>query len=117
MRQQDRVPEVKVTGPEVKNLWLRLGDADPARAWPALASLIAAPRETLTMLRESLRPATADDVKRIAQLIKELDDEDFAVREKASDELRTIGDPPPLPCGRPRIARPRWRWPTALRIC
>ena len=93
VRQQDRVPEVKVTGATIKNLWLRLGAADPARAWPALASLIAAPTATLPLLRESLRPATADDDKRIAQLIKELDDEDFAVRDKASEELRTIGEP------------------------
>src|SRR5262249_26966734 len=36
-------------------------------------------------------PVPAADGKRIAQLIKQLDDEEFDVRESASDELAQIG--------------------------
>src|SRR5262249_39292288 len=45
------------------------------------------------LIRARLKPRPPADAKRIAQLIKELDDDAFAVRENASQELAEIGQP------------------------
>jgi hypothetical protein len=87
---KDRVEEVKLTDAEARALWEKLG-ADPASAWPALVSLSAAPRQAIPLLRESLRPERQDEDRRIAQLIRNLDAEEFAVRENASKELGEMG--------------------------
>src|SRR5262249_5840714 len=48
------------------------------------------PKPALRLLRYRLRPAAAADPKRTAQLIDKLDDPEFAVREKATDELEQL---------------------------
>jgi WD40 repeat protein len=104
-RRKDRVEERKLTTAEVKDHWLKLGDSDPVQAWPSLAALIAAPGQTLPALRDSLRPASEDDARRIARLIKELDNDDYATREKASEELQAIGEAA-VPALRKTLERP-----------
>src|SRR5262249_31026427 len=47
----------------------------------------------LPLLRQSLKPVQGADEKRVAQLVKDLDNDDFEVREKASEELARIGEP------------------------
>lgn len=73
-------------------LWKDLADPDPCRANPAVWTLVAASRQSVPLLKEHLRPVVfGEDQKRIARLIKELDDNDFNVREHASDELENMG--------------------------
>jgi len=73
-------------------LWKDLTDPDPCRANPAVWTLVAASRQSVPLLKARLRPVIfREDQKRIARLIKELDDEDFNVREHASDELEKMG--------------------------
>ncbi|MCI0456897.1 MAG: sigma-70 family RNA polymerase sigma factor [Gemmataceae bacterium] len=72
--------------------WRHLTGADSARAYRALWALAASPRQTLTRLRNELRPVAAVDEKQVAQWIAELDHRQFAVREKAMASLRKAGD-------------------------
>ncbi len=68
-----------------------LGGEDAARAYLAVRALAAGPDEAVRVLRKRLKP-TAPAEKRVARLLAELDDDRFAVREKASDELARLGE-------------------------
>jgi hypothetical protein len=51
----------------------------------------AAPRETLPFLKTQLQPVAGVDAQRIKQLIKDLDSDEFQIREKAAAELLRQG--------------------------
>jgi WD40 repeat protein len=72
---------------ELDALWPDLCSGDAARAYRAQAKLIAAPKETLALLKEHLYP----DLKGVPQLVADLDADDFTVRQKAAEELEKRG--------------------------
>jgi WD40 repeat protein len=74
------------------SLWANLAGEDAVKAYRSIAALRAAPQQSVPFLKSHLRPVPAVDAKRIAQLIADLDDERFAVRDKASAELAKLGD-------------------------
>jgi RNA polymerase sigma factor (sigma-70 family) len=76
---------------QVERFWQDLASADAARACTAMWALSRAPEETLAYLRKHLRPATANDARRIRQLIADLGSDRFAVRESASRKLDQLG--------------------------
>jgi len=95
------VPEVLKGGPvhaavlserELKSLWADLADPDAGKAYRAIWTMIPAPAQTLPFLTQYLRPVTRPDQARVAQLLKDLDDKQFAVREKAAEELEKLGE-------------------------
>jgi WD40 repeat protein len=55
-------------------------------------SLVLQPAGALPLLRGALKPARPADAARIAKLIRDLDDNNFRVREKASMELEAVGE-------------------------
>jgi WD40 repeat protein len=69
-----------------EELWRALADSDPAKAYPALAELAIVPGEAISLVRQRLGPSTGLG-KSIAQLLADLDDDAFAVRETAAREL------------------------------
>ena len=69
-----------------------LADKDAAKAHRAMRSLIAAPADALAYLRPRLKPAEGVEAKRIERWVADLDAEEFAVREKAAEELRKLGE-------------------------
>src|SRR5262249_11813641 len=73
-------------------LWADLCGPDAARAHRAIGRLSAAPSATVPALKKWLRPTPAADGARLAKLVRDLDADEFAVREKASRELRLLGD-------------------------
>jgi hypothetical protein len=72
--------------------WADLAGDDAARAFRARAALTAAPESTVSWLRERFRPMAAPDPARLARLLTDLDSDDFTVRQKATRELRALGD-------------------------
>ena len=79
---------------DLPGLWAVLAKDDARQAYRAVRALAAQPREAVPFLRDRLRPLAAsglDDPERIARLIKDLNAESFAVREKATGELRRLG--------------------------
>jgi RNA polymerase sigma factor (sigma-70 family) len=79
--------------PEQGNaLWKELANADAAKAYRAMQTLLAAGGQAVSILKEHLRPAAAVDGQRIDRLIADLDGDSFDVREKAAEELRKIGE-------------------------
>jgi hypothetical protein len=73
-------------------LWEDLAGADGIKAHQAVARLTASPQTTISALKEQLRPAPAVEAARVGRLIRDLDADDFAVRQKAAEELERLGE-------------------------
>lgn len=87
-----RLPNRKLTLSETEQAWRELAAPDAAKAHRALWSLVADPSRALPLLREHLQAQPGIDPHRLAQRIADLDSDDFKVREKATRELRTLGE-------------------------
>jgi hypothetical protein len=75
-----------------ERMWADLADEDAKRAYAVIGELAAQPREAVAFLRTRLRPAAAPDAERVARLLADLESDQFAVRQKASEELEALGD-------------------------
>jgi WD40 repeat protein len=73
---------------EFKNL----ADDEAERAYASIWALINAPKKTLSFLAEQSSLFAAADVRAIQRWIRDLDSDEFAERERASEELRWILD-------------------------
>jgi RNA polymerase sigma factor (sigma-70 family) len=80
------------TAAEVEKLWADLAGADAACAYAAIHKLAAAPNAAIPFLQKHLPPVPAADKKRMARLIADLDSDDFATRQKATEELEKLGE-------------------------
>ena len=82
---------VELNDKELLGLWDTLAGNDFAKASEAIGTL-AASKQSVGFLGERLKKARAeDDEKTIAKLITELDDDQFATREKATVMLEKLG--------------------------
>src|SRR5262249_44103705 len=71
--------------PRLDALWADLASPDEAKATRAALALAAA-KDAVPFLKDHLKPVKAD-AKRVAQLIEQLDSDDFPKREEAAAEL------------------------------
>jgi DNA-binding beta-propeller fold protein YncE len=74
-----------------ETLWADLAREDAGRAYRAIHALAAAPQQALPLLRQHLKPASVPDARRLDRCLAELDSNDFAVRQKATEELAKLG--------------------------
>jgi WD40 repeat protein len=77
---------------ELDELWTDLAGHDAGQAQRAVWRLIQAPRQAVPFLHDHLHPINAADLARIPQLIEQLGNERFAVRNKALGELEKLHD-------------------------
>ncbi|MBY0528318.1 MAG: sigma-70 family RNA polymerase sigma factor [Gemmataceae bacterium] len=77
---------------EIEKLWGDLSGEASDKAFRGIHTLARAPKSTVPFLRGKLKPVDAVDSKRIEQLIGELADKQFAVRQKAAEELEKMGE-------------------------
>ncbi len=91
LRQAD-VPTVELSAGQLEAHWAALAGADARRAFQAIKALSASPAQTVSWIRERLKPAVGVEEQRLARLIVELNDDKFAVREKARLELEALGE-------------------------
>jgi hypothetical protein len=68
-----------------------LASADAARAYQAVCALVAASRQAVGGIKSHLRPPAGSMLKRIQQLIADLESDRFEVRQSASRELEKVG--------------------------
>ncbi len=84
--------EVQLRPEQIESLWTDLAGADAAKAYRAIRTLAAGSKASIAFLKRHLHPAAAADAKQMTQLLADLDSEQFAVREKAMQELEKLGD-------------------------
>jgi WD40 repeat protein len=81
-----------LTERDAQVLWDALDGADASAAFDAMRQLLARPGAAVALLRQRLRPAPAADAKTLRRLLDGLDADDFAAREKASQDLEALAD-------------------------
>jgi RNA polymerase sigma factor (sigma-70 family) len=91
LRRRQPAP-VALSAREVVGLWADLGGADAARAYLAVWTLAAAPKQAVALLGDRLRSVTAADPKRVGPLLADLDSARFAVRKRAERKLEKLGE-------------------------
>jgi hypothetical protein len=85
-------PAVALSEKELEDSWAALGGDDAARAYRAIDALVKTPGQSVPLLKKRLRPVAAADAKRVARLITDLDNEDFAVRDRARRDLESLDE-------------------------
>jgi WD40 repeat protein len=83
-----KVPEVA----DLESWWKVLADDDAAGAFAALADFVAAPKQAVAWIKDKVKPAALVDGKRVQDLIAQMDDNQYKVRDKASSELFKLGE-------------------------
>ena len=78
---------------DLEQCWQILATNDGSKAFVAICDLTASPKEAVSWIKVNVKPAAAVETKRIEDLIAQLDDNQFKVREKATAELYKIGEP------------------------
>jgi WD40 repeat protein len=81
------VPDERV----LARLWTDLGSSDPKVVYAAVCLGAAGGEATVTRLKAELKPSAAPDAQKVAGLVRQLGDEEFAVREGASKDLVGLG--------------------------
>src|ERR1017187_4898162 len=76
--------------PTLETRWADLASPDDGKAARAPLALAATPKETRAFLEAQLKPVKAG-AKRVAQLVKALDNANFTVRTQAMAELEYFG--------------------------
>jgi WD40 repeat protein len=82
---------VELKAEQIQDLWKDLA-GDPMKAYQAIATLSAAPRQAVDLVKANIKPAAGVDDKRIEQLIADLESDKFQTRQKATKELEKLGE-------------------------
>ncbi len=84
---------VPLTSEQLLDLWKDLANEDAAKAFEAIGRLSASAKQSIPLLKDKLRPIPAvTDGKQVVHLIADLDSDSFAARQKATEELRQLGE-------------------------
>src|SRR5262249_37769105 len=90
-QQKGRLRAADLSADQLTKAIAALNSDNAAEAHRAIWMLSAAPQQAFPRLKEQLKPAASTDSKRINELIGQLDDDDFTVRQQATTELEKLG--------------------------
>jgi len=76
---------------QVESLWSDLAGQDAKKAYQAVVALSLDAKQ-VAWLKDHIQPVSGVDPKRIDQLIADLDDNNFTVRQRAAEELEKLGE-------------------------
>ena len=79
---------------DLNDVWSTLAGEDEAKAYQAIGTLVGVPDQTLPFVMQRLQPVPKLNPELITRLISDLDSDQFAVRQKATDELENMGESP-----------------------
>lgn len=78
---------IELAPQELEARWTYLADADAAKAFRAIRTLIQTQQQTVSFLKERLRPIPSPSAEKVAACIADLDSERFETRSQAEAEL------------------------------
>jgi hypothetical protein len=84
-------PAVDISAAAAQSLFKELQGTDATAAYRAIQELSHSPSRALPLLREHVKPIQSAVFEQISRHIADLDDNSFAVRERASAELGQLG--------------------------
>lgn len=84
-------PSINLNARQVDDLWKDLA-GDPEKAYRAIGTLSAAPKQTVALVKEKVKPPSGGAEKRIQNLLADLESDMFQVRQTASKELEKLGE-------------------------
>jgi hypothetical protein len=76
---------------ELEALWASLGRTDAEKAAQVMQAFVDRPKETVAFFKGRLHPQPIAGDKRLSQLTSDMQSNQFAVRQRASDELDRLG--------------------------
>jgi hypothetical protein len=80
-----------LTATQLEQAWSDLASTDAAVAYRAIGTFRESPVQATRFLGRHLKPVPPADPKRLAEAIRDLDSEQFAVRQRATQELERLG--------------------------
>ena len=89
---KEGVQPKKLDAKQLDDLWTALASKDAPKAYQAVETLIHGGKDAVPFLQQRLQPPPAADAQQVARLLADLDNDQFAVREKASQELEKLGE-------------------------
>jgi hypothetical protein len=92
LHQRGRLPTRKLSPAELNDCWAALAGGDASQAYQAIWALVTSPATALPFLKERLQPIPPVDAGQIKQLVRDLDSNRFAEREKARVQLEKLGE-------------------------
>jgi WD40 repeat protein len=90
--QRQPPPPAPLSETDLDRLWDDLAANDAATAYGAICALRASPRQAVRLLERHLKPQPEADAKRIARALRDLDSDEFAIRERAAKELADVAE-------------------------
>jgi WD40 repeat protein len=88
---EGRLSTKDVTAETMAELWKDVSGEDASRAWQAILTLAAVPKEAVPFVQKQLKPTAAPEPKQIAKWIADLDSEAFQEREDATEAIVRAG--------------------------
>jgi WD40 repeat protein len=85
-------PTASLSEADLDRLWADLAANDAVTAYRAICTLRGSSRQAVRLLEQHLKPLPAADAKRLAQILRDLDSDEFAVRDRAAKELAQLGE-------------------------
>jgi hypothetical protein len=89
---RDKLPEpVKVSPKDLEALWVDLADEDAAKAFRAQVKLVSGATDSVPWLQDKAKAFPSTDLSRLDALVKDLDNDSFETRQKAAENIVTLG--------------------------
>lgn len=92
LNRKNRPKAASLSAKELQELWTELASADAAAAYRAIRKLVAGANDSVPFLQKHLRPVASVEDRIIVQLVADLDSDQFATREKATEQLEKLGE-------------------------
>jgi hypothetical protein len=87
----EKIRATPLTQKQLDAAWSDLASGDAAKAYKSMRLLQSGPEQAVPLLAERLRPTAPPDAERLKRLLEQLDSEEFAQRERATEALHKLG--------------------------
>jgi WD40 repeat protein len=91
-QEKGRLRPARPSSQELQTLWADLAGTDAAAAYRAIWTLVAGASESVPYIQEHLRPVAPAEESSMAQLVADLDSEQYQTRKAATERLEKLGD-------------------------